>query len=145
MSILEHIINSIASRLYNEFNAPVYTSIEDISYPCFFVSLLNNASKEREIGDVFWSEYRISIKYFLSDSDIGDSINELSAYGEQLFDFLELLPLTDSSVLLRGEDIEWNIDDGVLHFFVTYKIRIRKLKDVPKMGSIEEKGAINNA
>lgn len=102
--------------------------------PCFFVKLLN-ASQTQELDIRYMRTHSFDIHYFPVDN----SNNEAHDMAEQLYDTLELIEF--NGALYRGINMNHEIVDGVLHFFVDYDFRVRRIvPDEPKMGDIEQEG-----
>lgn len=102
--------------------------------PCFFVKLLT-ASQTQELDIRYMRTHSFDIHYFPVDN----SNNEAHDMAEQLYDTLELIEF--NGALYRGINMNHEIVDGVLHFFVDYNFHVRRIvPDVPKMESLEQEG-----
>lgn len=109
---------------------PIYTDNEEqgLVKPCFFIKVLNG-DESREIGlsNKFYKDLLnlVVIGYTLDGNTevLNDMIDNL--YG------LEYIELSDGS-LIRAVKLHHKIEDGVLHFFVDYKLFVKK-DDVESM------------
>ena len=104
--------------------------------PCFFVKLLN-ASQTQELNTRYMRTHSFDIHYFPQDN----SNEEAHDMAEKLYDVMELIEY--DGVLYQGREMNHEIVDGVLHFFVDYNFRVKRIvPDVPAMGSLEQEGWI---
>ena len=104
--------------------------------PCFFVKLLN-ASQTQELNTRYRRTHSFDIHYFPQDN----SNEEAHDMAEKLYDALELIEY--DGVQYQGTGMNHEIVDGVLHFFVDYAFRIRRVvTEPPKMGSLEQEGYV---
>ena len=102
--------------------------------PCFFVKLLT-ASQTQELDTRYMRTHSFDIHYFPVDN----SNSEAHDIAEQLYDTLELIEFNGD--LYRGNNMNHEIVDGVLHFFVDYNFHVRRVTpDEPRMGDIEQEG-----
>src|SRR5690606_23225390 len=102
--------------------------------PCFFVKLLN-ASQTKELHPRYMRTHSFDIHYFPRNGENADAHD----MAEQLYDALEMIEYNGAKY--RGIGMNHEIVDGVLHFFVDYNFRVRRVTpDEPKMGDIEQEG-----
>lgn len=109
--------------------------------PCFFVELLA-ASHTQELGTRYMRTHSFNIHYFpRNNSDLNESNEELHDMAEQLYDALELIEYND--VLYQGVGMNHEIVEGVLHFFVDYSFRVRRIvTELPKMAELKQEGLL---
>lgn len=104
--------------------------------PCFFVKLLN-ASQDQELNIRYRRTHSFDIHYFPRDN----ANEEAHDMAEKLYDALEWIEY--DGVLYQGRGMNHEIVDGVLHFFVDYSFRVRRVvPEPPKMGSMEQEGYV---
>lgn len=104
--------------------------------PCFFVKLLN-ASQTQELNTRYMRTHSFDIHYFPQNN----SNEEAHDMAEKLYDALELIEY--AGVLYQGREMNHEIVDGVLHFFVDYAFRVRReIPEPPKMELMEQEGWI---
>lgn len=104
--------------------------------PCFFVKLLN-ASQTQELNIRYMRTHSFDIHYFPQDN----SNEEAHDMAEKLYDALELIEYDGAKY--QGTGMNHEIVDGVLHFFVDYVFRVRRMvPELPKMGSLEQEGYV---
>ncbi|OOM82327.1 hypothetical protein CLPUN_02960 [Clostridium puniceum] len=128
--MLNKIITGIAQTLDSEFNSEEnqkYTIYaEDVKQgleePCFFIFSLKPSNKQL-VGNRYKRNYTFDIHYFPEDES--NYNNEIT---ERLFMALEYITL--DSGLIRGTNMNAEIVDNVLHFFINYNMIVRK--DIPK-------------
>ena len=123
--MVNSIIDGISIKLNTLFgdNYEIYSeNIEQgLKTPCFFILLLNPMSTLK-LGNRQLREYNFDIHYFPHSYSKNQEINEVI---ETLIDGLEYITLLNSD-LIRGTDMHAEIIDDVLHFFINYKMYIRK-------------------
>ena len=108
------------------------TDIEQGSVnPCFFIKSLN-PSRSRMVGQRYSSENPFDILYFPA---VKGSNTELQAKGSDLFEALETITLINGDQL-RGWGMSYEVVDGVLHFFITYKLHLMDLLPLDDMATI---------
>lgn len=102
--------------------------------PCFFVKLLN-ASQTQELNTRYMRTHSFDIHYFPRKRKNADAHD----MAEQLYDALEMIEY--NGVKYRGIDMNHEIVNGVLHFFVDYNFHVRRIvPDIPKMENMEQEG-----
>jgi len=94
-----------------------------------------NASQTQELGARYMRAHSFDIHYFPRDN----ANEEAHDMAEKLYDALEWIEYDD--VLYQGRGMNHEIVDGVLHFFVDYAFRVRRVvPEPPKMDSMEQEG-----
>lgn len=141
--MLNKIITGISQALDAEFNSEeneeytIYT--EDVEQgleaPCFFIFSLKPSSKQL-VGNRYDRKYPFDIHYFPKDEEnINNEINEVT---ERLFIALEYITVDND--LVRGTNMNVEIVDNVLHFFVDFNMIVRKeIEPTESMGSLKIK------
>lgn len=138
-SILQGVIEAAARRLGEAFRCPVYQ--DDISQgfeqPSIFLLPLE-PSRRLWAGGRYIQEFPLDVTCFPSED--GNS-RELTLWADRLYDELELLPLPEGLPLngetLRGTGMRHRVEDGVLHFFVTYRFFLEREAEKINMEEME--------
>lgn len=112
-------VNSEAEIYINEIK-------QDFEEPCFFIQLLNPNEKHLH-NDRYSRNYDFVINYFSEGKDK----KELFGMIEKLHNGLEIIGNNE----FLGTDRHSEIQDGVLHYFVTYKCFVRKVVETDVMGN----------
>jgi hypothetical protein len=127
----------IAQKLNQVFGDGYEIHIDEIGQglkePCFLIVNLKGG-QEQEIGTLYNRDQSFDIHYFPKDkkkitrevNDIADTLN------------MELEYITVGGNLVRGTEMKHETVNGVLHFFVNYDIRVRKVVEPDEfMGTIK--------
>nr|DAL93838.1 MAG TPA: tail completion protein [Caudoviricetes sp.] len=136
--MLNKIITGISQALDTEFNSDneeytIYTeNVEQgLDEPCFFIFGLKPSNKQL-VGNRYKRTYPFDIHYFPKDED--NYNNEINEVTERLFTALEYITVDG---LVRGTNMNAEIVDNVLHFFVDFNMIVRKeVEPIPTMGSL---------
>lgn len=143
--MINEIINGISRAIDTEFNTgettyEIYSeSLEQgLNEPCFSIVVLNPFT-DRRLAHRHYREYPVDIHYFPKDEI--NAKKEMYDVAERLFLVVEVI---DNSI--RGSNIHYEIVDGVLHFFITYKLYVREqLEPITDMKElITQTGVTNN-
>jgi hypothetical protein len=70
------------------------------------------------------------VVHYFSDSKTNLK-SDCYSMAEIVIEHLEYLPFENS--LLRGEDISWQITDGVLQIFVTYRFTTKRVEEITEL------------
>lgn len=136
------LIDAISKRLLEYFPESVpniYSeNIEQgFSEPCFYISLINSTNKNK-LGPGRSKRYKFDIMYF--NNNLGN--DDLNTMGGKLSTVLEDIQIGDA--LIHGFDIEYEVKDNKLHFFVEYPVLASyEVEKVSKMASLKERIDIN--
>lgn len=136
------LIDAISKRLLEYFPESVpniYSeNIEQgFSEPCFYISLINSTNKNK-LGPGRSKRYKFDIMYF--NNNLGN--DDLNTMGDKLSTVLEDTQIGDA--LIHGFDIEYEVKDNKLHFFVEYPVLASyEVEKVSKMASLKERIDIN--
>ena len=134
--MVKDVLNGISRTLNQVFGDgyEIYKSTDvkqGLKEPCFFIKLLAS-SRVRRIGLRYYQTQSLDIHYFPAKN--GDN-DEMISVGNKLFDALEIVALLNGD-LVHGIGMNYQMIDGVLHFFVDYNIFIRKTVDQDDMETI---------
>jgi len=125
--MVNKIIDGISIKLNQTFGDKynIYTETvkQGFKEPCFFIMVLNSEETPM-MGTRYFREYSLDIHYFPRNRN--DKNDEIIEVAEKLFDALEYVTI-DNGNKIRGLKRNYEIVDDVLHFFITYKVFIRKI------------------
>ena len=132
--MINSIIESISIALNAEFGDEYTTYTESVEQglnePCFFVSCINPANRIF-LGNRYFRRNQFCLQYFPADED--RAREECNAVAERLFSCLEYITVTGN--LVRGTNMNYEVTDGVLSFFVNYDLFVYK---ATASGAMEE-------
>ena len=132
--MINSIIESISIALNAEFGDEYTTYTESVEQglnePCFFVSCINPANRIF-LGNRYFRRNQFCLQYFPADED--QAREECNAVAERLFSCLEYITVTGN--LVRGTNMNYEVTDGVLSFFVNYDLFVYK---ATASGAMEE-------
>ena len=136
------LIDAISKRLLEYFSESIpniYSeNIEQgFSEPCFYISVINSTNKNK-LGPGRSKRYKFDVMYF--NNNIGN--DDLNTMGDKLSTVLEDIQIGET--LIHGFDIEYEVKDNKLHFFVEYPVLASyEVEKVSKMASLKERIDIN--
>lgn len=139
--MINDIIKGVAKAIRNEFgeNCRIYTDEvkQGLKEPCFFISTLNPQMKQ-----VFGKRYIISCQVMVQYITEGGKA-EFNEVAMRLFEVLELI--TVSGDLVRGKNMSYEVNDGILSFSVSYDIFVYKTEEAKDyIESIEQRTEVQN-
>lgn len=124
--MISEIITAISLRLNEAYpDATVDTDKveQGLQEPCFFIEVLEPI-RTPLVGQRWQQDTLFDIQLF--DSEAKNM--QFYTIAEELFAYLEYITLPDGSSI-RGTSMHFVVNDGVLHFFVTYTVFLyRKAK-----------------
>lgn len=139
--MLNDVIESVVKALHTAFGDGyrIYTDNvrQGLRSPCFFVQTLNTDIKPLPMRRCL-VRCLFDIHYF---PKCGDK-KEMLDTAERLGGALEIISLSDTGKL-RGIDRNYEIVDGVLHFFITYNLYLMQQADLPIMGTLDVDERVN--
>lgn len=123
--MLNKVIDGIAQKLNQVFGNGYEIYIDEmeqgVTTPCFLIVCLKGR-QEQEIGATYKWELPFDIQYFPHEVKLTHEVNSVVGI---LNTGLEYIQIEDG--LLRGTELKHEVIDGVLHFFVNYNLRLRKV------------------
>lgn len=123
------ILNSVTKELGTTFGNSHRYYVENVEQnltkPCFTVDML--LPLQRSKSPVLYDRTMPMVIHWFSDSKT-DLKTKCYAMAEQIVECLEYLPV--GNIILRGEDMSWQIVDDVLQVFVTYKFTTKLVTEV---------------
>lgn len=135
---MEEIKKAIIKRLTTAFPA-ANTYGEQIKQgfkePCFFVQQIDGAQL-RGIDRQYNRTAVFDVHYFPDGASL-KAKEECNAMAAQLYDVLEYVRWQDD--LFRGLNLRHEVVDDVLHFFINFNVRMRRVvPQPPKMQAMEQ-------
>ena len=125
--MINKIIDGISVAINSTFGEPyeIYTEAveQGLKEPCFSILCLN-PTFERVLGKRYFRNNLFCIHYFPSSNE---KRAECSSVMETLLQTLETI--TVDGVLIRGTNMNAEISDGVLSFFVNYNRYVYKSEE----------------
>lgn len=122
MSVTNQIKVAILEKLKEQF--PEYRRYSEeikqgFQAPCFFLATINNQSEQKTIGKRYMRTISFDLHFFPPKGE-GRSNERMYEIGDLLYMLLEVAQIPEQ--LVYGSDMHFEIVDGVLHFFVDYKV-----------------------
>ena len=124
--ILEDIIKGINRIIKSEFpSMEIYANEiqQGFKEPCFFIKMLKLDEKQI-IGERYFRRYFFDIRYHPDKHKKSQSIWGVA---DRLQDILEMIK-TPEGHLIRGTDRNAEVEDNVLHYFVSYNMLVFVLR-----------------
>ncbi|MGG7176204.1 phage tail terminator family protein [Clostridium paraputrificum] len=137
---ISEIISAITKTIKN--NYPEITIYKDkiqqgFETPCFFITCLN--VEQKKVGrNKYARDYLFSIRFHMESPEM----IELLQKGEELQELLQ--ELNKDGQLLIGKELNYEVVDDVLQFYVSYKQRLIKVGNKgPSMESLDLNEGVN--
>ena len=93
-----------------------------LRYPSFFV-LQIGLNKQDDLTPYEWLNFQMNIRY-RPNKDFNSKRGELDQIGLDLMDGLKYIDIDGKPA--RGSDVSYQIIDGVLQFFINFRMRVNK-------------------
>ena len=133
-AVAKRVIEAMPSlKVYKEPQQQANKGSQAAPKEAFFV-IQRRIEQDEEIKGFFSRRYLMQVR-FEQPPNAKRQLERAAEVADILLDALRTISLDDAMV--RGDDISYEIVDGVLLIYVTYAIRIREAKDTTPMGSIE--------
>lgn len=113
-------VNIALENIHSEADIYVNEIPQNFKEPCFCLQVLNNDEKQR-LGENYLRTYNFCVQYHSENKDIF----EIGEIAEKLNDSLECIKIGEDDYV-RGVNRRYEVIEGVLFYFVTYKVHIRK-------------------
>lgn len=128
--MINEIIQAIALAINKEFGEEYKIYAEEIKQglkePCFFIFCIN-PTHNLFLGRRYFRENQFCIHYIPKNPN--QKRLECNDAAERLENCLEYINIEDP---MRGEQMHYEIEDGVLHFFVNYNCFVdKKYEGIP--------------
>lgn len=117
--MVNQIYTAIAKKLEELFDEPLiyFNQLpQTFSGPCFWVRLLKT-----EQNQLLYNRYKVNLDFdiMMYPSNDEEFTGELNSAGADLLHGIEYI-VTEDGNYLRGTNISYEVQDGVLHFFISY-------------------------
>ncbi len=125
--ILEDTLKGISGTIIKAFpDMKIYVNEiqQGFKEPCFFIKMLKLDEKQI-IGERYFRRYFFDIRYH---PDKHKKSQNIWGIADKLQDLLEMIT-TPEQHLLRGTDRNAEVEDDVLHYFVSYNMFVIKPKN----------------
>lgn len=136
--MINSIIEAISRAIRDEFGTGYTNYMEevkqDLKEPCFFISCIHPENK-LFLGKKYSRTYQFCIQYFPKKGK--NERRECHEVAERLMQCLEYLRMKEN--LVRGTNMNGEIVDGILNFFINYDLFVYKKQDpLPLMEEVLE-------
>lgn len=126
--IVQSLTVALSKKLEEAFDNPViYHDMLPMGFtePCFFINSINS-----QVALRLYDRYRVQVSYDITyhPEERHFHSQELSKVADKMAFGLEYIPLEDGG-LVRGNDIKWEVQDNVLHFFISFDFFVRRPVD----------------
>lgn len=126
--MVNNLLNAVTKQLGTTFGKNYRYYVEDVEQdlkkPCFTVDVI--IPLQRAKSPILYDRTIPVVIHYFSGSET-KAKNDCYDMGEKIVECLEYLPFKDTK--LRGEDISWQLVDGVLQVFVTYKFTTKRVTE----------------
>jgi hypothetical protein len=123
--MLNETIDGIAQKLNKVFGDGYEIYIDEVKQglkePCFLIVCITG-NQQQKLGTLYNREQSFDLHYFPKTKQITREVNSVIAVLN-----MELEYITVDGNLVRGTKMRHEVIGGVLHFFVNYDMRIRKV------------------
>jgi len=123
--MLNETVNGIAQKLSDMFGDEYEIHIDAVEQglkePCFLIVCLTG-NQQQEIGTLYERKQAFDIHYFPKANKITREVNSVISLLNMELEYINV-----NSNLVRGTKMKHEVINGVLHFFVNYDVRIRKV------------------
>lgn len=113
--IVDGISNALNQEFGDEYEIYQNNVMQGLDEPCFFIAALE-PSKDQLLQNRFLQRNPFDVHYFPKR---WDDNREMQEAAERMLDCLEWIIPEEP---IHGTEIRWQIEDGVLHFFVSYNV-----------------------
>lgn len=139
--MVNSIIKGIAKKLNETFGAGYKIYKEDIEQnfvePCFSIVHIMSINSGK-LPHRYLRTNRFNVQFF-PESNI-HAKNDIYEVAEKML--LEMEYITVDGNLCRGTDMRYEIEDGVLHFFVNYNLFIKKEQEKVPMLDLQTNSGV---
>jgi hypothetical protein len=118
--MVNSILNAVTKQLGTTFGKGYRYYVDDVEQglvkPCFHADVI--LPLQRSKSPVLYDRTMPIVVHYFSDSKT-ELKKDCYSMAERVLECLEYIPFENT--ILRGEDISWQITDGVLQIFITYR------------------------
>lgn len=141
--MVNDVINGISNKIYEILGGEYHVYKEKVKQglkePCFFITLINMA-RSNEPNNSERRTLPFDIIYYPKKMD---SREEMFNIGDKLISNLDIIDVKQYGPA-RGSNANYQIIDGILHFFINFDLRFLTVSEGVTMNEIETKGMISN-
>ena len=135
------VLDSMAIALYNKFGSK-YSYFKEgaeqnATTPYFVVSPQAPSFIARSFYK--YDEILPVVVYCFQDDPDPELKSTQIEIAESLWECLEYINLDNGDGLLRGYDVSWNVVEGVLQFFITYRFELHRVTTNDFMETLNQK------
>ena len=132
--MINAIISGISTKLDGAFGYEIYDEEikQGLQEPCFFIKCLN-PTNNLFLGKRYFRKNEFVIQYFPKSEHKSNA--ECHGIAEELMQRLEFIPVLDA--VIRGTEMNYEVVDGVLNFFVNYNCFVYKVDEKVLMGTMQ--------
>lgn len=127
-------LSRVLDSLISDVNIYYETTKQDLKLPCFNIMFIKSSSKHL-LGGMYRLGNPIHIVFISKTNEKFDLLD----IAEQMEKCLEILPITDN-FKIRGTNINFEIEEDILHFFIEYDFNVRELE---KLKNLMENSEVN--
>lgn len=132
--LLTAVTTQLGTTFGNGYHYYVENIPQDLVKPCYTIDMVLPMQRSRS-PVLYDRTMPIVVHYFTNDQE--NLKRDCYEKAEQIVECLEYLPFKGG--LIRSENISWEITDGVLQVFMTYRFMTRKvLADETSMEILED-------
>lgn len=137
--MINSIIEAISKAVKEEFGSRYTNYMEevkqDLKEPCFFILCLSPTNR-LFLKKKYFRTNQFCIQYFPEDRN--NKKRECNETAERLMSCLRWITVLGKQIM--GTKMEYEVVDGILHFFVNYDMYVYQKSDpLPKMEELKEK------
>ena len=123
--VVQSLTVALSRKLEDTFDNPlIYHDMLPMGYkePCFFINSINS-----RITRKLYDRYRVQVSYDITYHPEERHFHsaEISQVADKMAFGLEYVPLEDNS-LIRGNEMRWEVQENVLHFFISFDFFVRR-------------------
>lgn len=127
--MIDDLIDGIAVKLLELFGDAYDIKIDELQQgfapPGFWILPLK-PSQTAGLDNRYRRKYHFDVHYY-PQLDASSNMREINAVAETLLLGLEYITAGDD--LVRGTDMSYEVQDDVLHFFITFDLFVEKVRD----------------
>ncbi|UNI72502.1 MAG: tail completion protein [Chaetfec virus UA24_244] len=134
--MLNEVIKGVSMKLNatfgNKYRAYENDVKQGLKPPCFFIAVLNSDLSPL-VGRRYVAHNPLDVRFIPADRGRN---SEMFSVAAELLEALEYIILPDGD-MLRGTGMNYEIVDGVLHFFVDYNLTLIKPAEEVNMETLD--------
>lgn len=132
--LLDSLTIALAEKFGSDYTYYKEGSEQNTHRPYFVVSPMAPSFVAR--SQYKYDQYLPCVVYYFGDTTDPNLKSSQFDIAEALHECLEYVELDSGDGLVRGYDMNWDVADGVLQFFVTYRFRLYNTQILDEMENI---------